>query len=303
MTLKELVIKILRETGSPMSAEEIWNYAIKKEYNSLVNVNGKTPWQTIGAQIYVDMKEKHDSKFIKVGRRPTRFFMNDLDEKKSLEKCNNDINKNDDKEKTQYSERDLHKILTYYTYTYMKVYTKTIYHEKSKKKDKGANKWLHPDLVGFNFPLNDWNKEVLELSANTGSTPIRIYSFEMKKELDFSNIREAFFQTVSNSSWANESYLVAANISNDSEFLEELKRLSAAFGIGIIKLDIEESDDCSTIFPAKFKTELEWDTVNKLIEENPDFKEFISDINACITSNRIYNTAYDKVYSIEELKS
>lgn len=303
MTLKELVIKILRETGSPMSAEEIWNYAIKKEYNSLVNVNEKTPWQTIGAQIYVDMKEKHDSKFIKVGRRPTRFFMNDLDEKKVLEKCNNDINKNDDKEKTQYSERDLHKILTYYTYTYMKVYTKTIYHEKSKKKDKGANKWLHPDLVGFNFPLNDWNKEVLELSANTGSTPIRIYSFEMKKELDFSNIREAFFQTVSNSSWANESYLVAANISNDSEFLEELKRLSAAFGIGIIKLDIEEPDDCSTIFPAKFKTELEWDTVNKLIEENPDFKEFISDINACITSNRIYNTAYDKVYSIEELKS
>ena len=46
------------------------------------------------------------------------------------------------------------------------------------------------------------------------------------------------------------------------------------------------------------------DTVNKLIEENPDLKkQFISDINACITSNRIYNTAYDKVYSIEELKS
>ncbi|MDY6227639.1 MAG: HTH domain-containing protein [Clostridium sp.] len=303
MTLKELVVKILRETGSPMSAEEIWNYAIKKEYNSLVNVNGKTPWQTIGAQIYVDMKEKHDSKFIKVGRRPTRFFMSDLDEKKDLEKCNNNINKNDDEEKAQYSERDLHKILTYYAYNYMKVYTKTIYHEKSKKKDKGANKWLHPDLVGFNFPLSDWNKQVLELSANTGSTPIRIYSFEMKKELDFSNIREAFFQTVSNSSWANESYLVTANISNDSDFLEELKRLSAVFGIGIIKLDIEEPDDCSAIFPAKFKTELEWDTVNKLIEENPDFKEFISDINACITSNRIYKTAYDKVYSIEELKS
>lgn len=302
MTLKELVIKILRETGTPMSAEEIWNYAIKKEYNSLVNVNGKTPWQTIGAQIYVDMKEKEDSKFIKVGRRPTKFFMSGLDEQKEVEKCSNNINKSDTEEKVQYSERDLHKILTYYAYNYMRVYTKTIYHEKSKKKDKGANKWLHPDLVGFNFPLSDWDKQVLELSANIGSTPIRIYSFEMKKELDFSNIREAFFQTVSNSSWANESYLVAANISNDSDFLDELKRLTAAFGIGIIRLDINEPDDCSTIFPARFKTELEWDTVNKLIEENPDFKEFISDVNACIKSKRIYDTAYDKIHDIDELK-
>ena len=124
----------------------------------------------------------------------------------------------------------------------------------------------------------------------------------MKKELDFSNIRAAFFQTVSNSSWANESYLVAAKISNDSEFLEELKRLSASSGIGIIKLNIQEPDDSSIIYPAKYKTELDWDTINKLLEENPDFKEFISDINACITSNRIYDTAYDKIYDVEELK-
>lgn len=301
MTLKELVIKILRETGSPMSAEEIWSYAIKKEYNSLVNVNGKTPWQTISAQIYVDMKEKHDSKFIKVGRRPIRFFLNDLSESKDIDKYKS-VTQKIVKNKLQYSERDLHKLLTYYAYNYMRVHTKTIFHEKSKRKDKGGNEWLHPDLVGFYFPLRDWNKQVLELSNNTGSTPIRIYSFEMKKELDFSNIRAAFFQTVSNSSWANESYLVAANISSDSDFLDELKRLSVAFGIGIIKLDINEPDDSVTIYPARYKTELDWDTVNKLIEENPDFKEFISDINACITSNRIYDTAYDKVYDIDSLK-
>ena len=201
--------------------------------------------------------------------------------------------------KNNLSEFNLYFFLT----QYQRVHTKTIYHEKSKRKDKGANEWLHPDLVGFYFPLKDWNKQVLELSNNTGSTPIRIYSFEMKKQLDFSNIRSAFFQTVSNSSWANESYLVAANISNDSDFLDELKRLSAAFGIGIIKLDINEPDDCTTIFPARFKTELDWDTVNKLIEENPDFKEFISDINACITSKRIYDTAYDKVFDIDSLKA
>ncbi len=55
--------------------------------------------------------------------------------------------------------------------------------------------------------------------------------------------------------------------------------------------------------PWIYKPELDWDTINKLLEENPDFKEFISDINACITSNKIYDTAYDKIYDIEDLKS
>ena len=38
----------------------------------------------MGPNLCKDTKEKHDSKFIKVGRRPTRFFMNDLDGEKSF---------------------------------------------------------------------------------------------------------------------------------------------------------------------------------------------------------------------------
>ena len=302
MKLKELAIKILNETGIPMTSEEIWNYALEKKYSELVNVNGKTPSNTLSAQIYVDMKNEENSVFIKIGRRPVKFSLTSLN-KTENNNAQISIPTEEMKKRNKYTERDLHKVLSYFAYNYMRVYTKTIFHEKSKKKDKGANEWLHPDLVGFYFPLKDWEKQVLELSNNTGSTPIRLYSFEMKKELDFSNIRAAFFQTVSNSSWANESYLVASEISSDNEFLEELKRLSASFGIGIIKLNVQEPDDSSIIYPAKYKTELDWDTINKLLEENPDFKEFISDINACITSNRIYDTAYDKIYEIEELKN
>ena len=75
LTLKELAIKILEEYNNPMNSEEIWSYALSKNYNSLVNCNGKTPWQTIGAQIYVDMKENGNSRFVKVGKHPTRFFI------------------------------------------------------------------------------------------------------------------------------------------------------------------------------------------------------------------------------------
>lgn len=297
MSLKELAIKVLEENGQAMTPEEIWDYIIQKGYNSLVNANGKTPWQTIGAQIYVDMRDNEKSLFIKVGKHPTRFFLKDKnvnsnDKPKPVETKN-------DKEK--YSERDLHKILTYYAYNFMHLFTKTIYHEKSKKKEKGANEWLHPDIVGYYFPLKDWQKQVLEFSNNTGSTPVRLYSFEMKKELDFGNIRSAFFQTVSNSTWANEGYLVASKISDDLDFLDELKRLSASFGIGVIKLDVSHPDDSNILFPAKYKNELDWDTINKICDENPDFNEFLSDINASIVSKRIYNAAYDKVYLLEEL--
>ncbi len=98
---------------------------------------------------------------------------NKLEEIKLFEKTR-EIRKKD-----KYTERDLYKVLSYFAYNYMRIYTKTIIHAKSKKKDKGANEWLHPDLVGFYFPLKDWEKQVLELSNNTGSTPIRLYSFEM----------------------------------------------------------------------------------------------------------------------------
>ena len=47
----------------------------------------------------------------------------------------------------------------------------------------------------------DWREEVLNLNQTTGGIAVKLYSFEIKKELSFSNLREAFFQAVSNSSW------------------------------------------------------------------------------------------------------
>jgi hypothetical protein len=73
-----------------------------------------------------------------------------------------------------------------------------------------------------------------------------VFSFELKKSLSFGNLREAFFQAVSNSSWANEGYLVAAEISQDEDFLSELRRLSSSFGIGVVQL--ADSDESGHLF-------------------------------------------------------
>ncbi|MEG2868856.1 MAG: HTH domain-containing protein [Terrisporobacter sp.] len=298
ITLKDLAEKVLYETKKAMTAEEIWNYAVEKGYNKLQDWKGRTPWLTISAKIKADIRDNEITKFEKINSRPVKFIYKGI----KIEEYNLSLEKNNNSNyQLYYKERDLHKFLTYYVFNYMGIYSKTVYHEKSKKRDKGNNEWLHPDMVGFYFPLNDWDKNVINLSNNIGSTPVKLYSFELKRKLEFSNIREAFFQAVSNSSWANEGYLVSPNICDDSDFIDELKRLSSSFGIGIIEIDIEYPDDSKIIFQAKNKSELDWETINKLISINEGFKEFISDINACITSNKIYTTAYDTVLELENL--
>jgi len=123
----------------------------------------------------------------------------------------------------------------------------------------------------------------------------------MKKELNFNNLRESYFQAVSNSSWANEGYLVAAEIETDEEFLQEIKRLTNSFGIGIIKLDIKDPDSSEILFPAKEKDMIDIETINKIAQVNPNFREFLRRIKADLTSREIRKEKYDKIFDIEEL--
>jgi len=295
LTFFELAIKVLKEANKPMTIEEIWRYAQEREYDVLVGSKGKTPWQTMSARIYVDMRDNPNSPFVKIDSKPKKFFLKELQNVDTIKEEKEIIQPKE----TSYSERDLHPFLTYYVNTYLNVYTKTIYHEKSSKRT--YSQWLHPDLVGINFPIGEWESEVLDFGLTLGSQLVKLYSFEVKKELTFANIREAYFQAVSNSSWANEGYLVTANILHDEEFMTELKRLTSAFGIGIIKLDIEDPDASEILFPAKHKTEIDWETVNKLSKENPDFRKFIVRIKNDMNSKEIIKEKYDKVYMAEQL--
>lgn len=300
MTFLELAQKVLREANTPMSVEEIWQFARKKAYDSSVATKGKTPWRTIGAQIYVDMRDNTSSPFIKIDSKPRKFFLKELASEESLRRIKErEEGVAEAPVKATYAERDLHPLLTYYAYTYMQTHTKTIQHERSARRSYAQ--WLHPDLVGVYFPIEEWTSEVIDFGIVVGSRLIKLYSFELKRELTFGNIREAFFQAVSNSSWANEGYLVAAKISQDPEFMSELKRLTTSFGIGIIKLDIEEPDATEVLFPARYRTDLDWDTLNKLAEENADFRDFILRVRNDLSSKEVRKEKYDRVLNAEEL--
>ncbi|MEM7370834.1 MAG: HTH domain-containing protein [Bacteroidota bacterium] len=300
MTFLELAERILREEQKPLTSTEIWIRAEEKGYTSLLNTSGKTPWATLAAQIYVNERDNSDTPFGVIGKRPKRFYLKqqesllDLDKIETEEKSEEIIKK----KSKRYLEKDLHPFLAHFAFFVLKSYTKTINHSKSNKKEYGE--WVHPDMVGCVFPIGDWSQEVLQLSSTVGNNAIKVISFELKRELTLGKLRENFFQTVSNSSWANEGYLVAAEISDNEDFRNELSRLSASFGIGVIRLDIEEPFSSEIILPAKTKEFLDWDTINKLTM-NKDFREFLRRIKNDLTSSEIRSEAYDKILESEEL--
>ncbi len=305
----ELAKNILKKVDRPLASSEIWKY--KEENNLNLNVTGKTPWSSLGAQLYVDTRDNENSLFYKVGKNPVRFWLKSRENeisKNLFEKIEKEEVKKEKEleKKTTYNERKLHAVLSYFVLTSQKfakgknIYTKTIFHEKSKKKN--LSEWIHPDIVGFYMPIKDWNNSLLEFNKVSTSNPFTLYSFEMKKNISKSNYREYFFQAVSNSSWANEGYLVAPEIDIENEDLfNELSRLSSAFGIGIVKLDLTNVSSSEVLFPAKVKNNLDWELMNKLCDTNPDFKDFIDNIKIDYDSKRIHKTEYDLIENnIEE---
>ena len=300
-TFHDLAFDVLLQTEKPLTYQEVWEKAEELNLTKKIKTKGKTPWRTLGARLFVDVRDNPNSKFIKVGKRPARFFLKqnesqlpeDIIEKIEIAETKQE------KEKSKWKERDLHPLLTYFVYANPSfgrgkgVLTKTIYHEKSKK--KGYSEWLYPDLVGFYLPLEDWESDLIELGKLSDNNLIRLYSFELKKSLNKGNYREAFFQAVSNSSWAHEGYLVAAVIKQDDDFLSELERLTISFGIGIIHLDLKDFDASSIMFPAIPKTNMDWETMNKICAQNDDFRKFIQDVKIDFESKRIHKSEYDEI--------
>lgn len=173
------------------------------------------------------------------------------------------------------TESTLYPILCEYLWKDLRVYSKRI-NEKRSSNTKGSrgNWWLHPDVVGLVALGNQWRREIQDCVKECGDERVKLWSLEVKVLINRSNVRECFFQSVSNSSWANLGYLVAAEIEG-KETLEELRILAGAHGIGLIKLDCENPSESQVLIPARERVEIDWDTANRLATENGDFQAFV----------------------------
>lgn len=181
-----------------------------------------------------------------------------------------------------FDERSLHKLFCSYLRT-RGIFAKTIYHEKSLNKIDSAQKWIHPDIVGAQFEDFKNDATLALLKATEPKQSIHIYSYELKKKIESDyQLKQYYFQALSNSSWANFGYLVAFEINEDLD--EEMARLNNAFGIGIILM---QANDSKILYSAREKA-LDYNTIEKLDNLNPDFCEFIKKLSKVMNASRDY---------------
>ncbi len=289
MTYRELGKKVLEQAEEPLSAEEIWERACEMGLDKERSSIGKTPWSTLGADLGKDKKQFYVANNKK---RPFRYWLKSREREFPPQETSNaeddeqsECSGTAKKQKNSFHERDLHPLLVKFLDTdpNFKLLCKTIRHEECKKGEGGECKWNYPDIVGVYFPYNkyfsykEYKEETLKFLHHTGQKRHKLFSFELKKELSFSNLKKSYFQAVSNSTWANEGYLVVFEEIED-KVLGELRRLNQSFGIGVIKLESEISNS-KILLPAK-EREIDIPTLNMLIEQSPkDFKPFMANIN------------------------
>lgn len=306
-TFWDIIEKTIEKVGTPLSAKEIWDKANELGTLGDFSTTGKTPWATIAAYCYTDINNNAENSIvIQTSERPAQFFLRRLASQIDLQKVQKqketEIARKEKVEVKKFNERDLHPLLVAYAYgdSHFKANLKTVFHENSSKVIKGQNEQLHPDLVGVYFPFRDYKSETLEIQNHLSITSIKLFSFELKISLNFGNLRQSYFQAVSNSSWANEGYLVALNIDDDPTFKDEIRRLNNAFGIGIIKLNPENIFESEILFPSRINQEIDWDTVNRLANENSDFNDFLKLITEDCKLGKV-KSQYDRVYKMDEL--
>jgi hypothetical protein len=173
-------------------------------------------------------------------------------------------------------EADLYPVIQSFLFDVEGIVTKRINEStSSNRRGRNGNKWLHPDIVGMHVTGAEWSDAVKQCSSHLHSTKARIVAVEVKRTITGSDLRQHFFQAVSNSRWANRAYLAAVEVLGEHTW-RELQMLCALHGIGYIRIDPDDAGGGRIAIPALEREEVDWASANRIAEENRDFREFLN---------------------------
>lgn len=280
MTIKDAILKVLEDNMGTYTYLQVLD--LIDEHNYVDWTNAKTPSDTIGAQLGHFIRQ-NDSRVKRLkGKKGFEYYLSKYEDELNLSEI---IIKDTSTKKgasKKYQERDLHKLLSSYLKS-QNIFSKTIFHEKSANSKDDHQKWIHPDMIGINF-LNLKNKSSNSLlKVINKADAFNLISYEVKREIksDY-ELKKCFFQAVSNSSWSNYGYLVAFDITITKNLMDEMERLNQSFGLGIIELNANPYES-KVLFQPKLK-ELDFKTMDKLCEINPEFEKFIAQTETMLTA-------------------
>ncbi len=304
----EIVQSVLEITG-PIKPTEVYDKAKelfeKGEIAKMFDYGGNTPHQSVSSLIYTALNKGEELPFLKTQEKPALIALKSAAKEPVLNTEKISAPSTKIAHNKIMHERDLHPFLTYMAFhnENLKCYTKTIFHEESVKSSKGMDRWLYPDMVGVRFLHAELsNENLIAFSKKFDTLPVKLVSFELKKEISVHNCRECYFQAISNSSWANEGYLVGRHIdTHNPQLMDLLKRLHASFGIGVIDLRTDENQS-AILLNAKYKEKIDYTVALELSDKNPKFSGFLKSVVDYDPDfpNR-YKDEFDEVKKKEEL--
>jgi len=291
MTIKEAILKSLEDIGVLTNYMEVHDHIIKNGYYNFGTA--KTPAATISA-LLGDFIRNGDARVKRVkqegGSYAYYLTKNEQDIGVETLSTTSETTAATLTKANTYHERDLHKLLSSYLNN-TNIYSKTIFHEQSKQGKDSNQTWTHPDMIGVKF-LNLKTKVSQNFlkSINRIDT-FKLSSYEIKKEINSdADLKKAYFQAVSNSSWANYGYLVAFEFSDSLS--DEMERLNQSFGIGIIELNANPYQS-KVLFSAKYRA-LDFKTMDKLCTINKEFEQFIEQTDRLMAAQEGYYKATEK---------
>jgi len=181
-----------------------------------------------------------------------------------------------------------------------------------------SNLWKYPELV-----LVDWetggspdeemslDETMLAFKQRLGIAPFRLVSSRLRIQPSHQTFREDFYQTLAVSMWAQGGELIYAAPIEDEALADSLRRLSAAFGVGVTSfgLTAEALDDLprpahilnahpseteaimakldiNRIAAPKFRPHLDWMELGTLRNESMEAEKLVQWLTRCIDGRR-----------------
>jgi uncharacterized protein len=291
MIVPEAIIKTLEDLVKPVNSIEVTKHILENKY---YDFSGRTPESTISAQLG-DFVRKGDSRVKRYRGKGGLYYYyltkhEDQTETSVLtESIETASGKAASPQGKKFIERDLHMLLSSYLHS-TGVASKTIYHEASNGKDP-HQVWTHPDMIGVQFNTMKSSATHQLLQCIDSAETFKLSSYELKREINSDNdLKMAYFQAVSNSSWANYGYLVTFELS--SSLTDEIKRLNQAFGIGVIELKANPFQS-QVVFQPRERP-LDFSTIDKLCRMNKSYEMFIQKLEGCLNATEKYVNASRK---------
>ncbi len=288
-TFLKIAKKVLEEKKVPLSYMEILEYAEKMGYDRELDIS-KNKSSTMIEELYKDVNDNSNSIFKKIGSKPTRFILKEI-----LSEYLTDISffKENRINISEIPEKKLYSYTVYFSNKKWDLKCKTVLYGKSTARK--YSKWLHPNIIGIKFTDKNYDKG-LSIDTLIREQKIKLYSFEITKSLTYDNMREKYFNSMSTSSWANEAYLVVANLDlNDDNVMRDLQKLNSKFGNGIINININNPDSSDITFPALHKDDVDWDKIKILSNQNSDFKNLIMKLENNSAKDMYDSNFYDTI--------